>query len=361
MTSSSSRTEAWFALRPRSLSAQLHGLDDADFGDVSFVDEWVHSRCLLPWPIPIGLRDVLGAADDAVVMVGGAVSGIYVEIWNDGAIEVSGVTGLDDSAERAVLERVARHLVTIARTPIDEATVLAMLRDATDAKGRDVMDALADQLGFRTFSDRDAWRYLGECVRLQSAMLPTEFGVARVDWDAERFVLGRGAGFVGLWDRLAPDAPIRRWRDDDDAWFFAARSALTELVVTPILRSYRLGGERVWAPAKAPCEPTVYYHYSRHSFEVLIARDLPVTLAAASSANVVVNESLARDAGLEAAFGMPNTGWASVRLGSARDARVLASSVVRGALEHDWMPVPDDVAPTLDATNAWVFEQASRD
>jgi hypothetical protein len=66
-----------------------------------------------------------------------------------------------------------------------------------------------------------------------------------------RYVLGLGDGFVGIWDRRAPDAPIERFRTDvygEDA----AQKRVYELLFEDLLAAKSTPGLRLYLPPRPP-------------------------------------------------------------------------------------------------------------
>jgi hypothetical protein len=152
-----------------------------------------------------------------------------------------------------------------------------------------------------------------------------------------RFVFGRGAGFVGVWDRERPGAAIERFRDTDTGRFRAQQRA-DELLLDTLAESVTLTGIREYAPARASGvadQPTAFLLVEEEPHPTWTPI-LPLTGGA-------VHAYLVWPRGLHHYGG-----------GSREHAgRILATW---GAV--DFEPVPDAVPRTLAATARWVAERS---
>jgi hypothetical protein len=131
-------------------------------------------------------------------------------------------------------ERVGPRIVTVR-------SARKLLRAARGYSGQETFDGLRGALGFG--ARREWWSDLEGCIGQTPLSQPNRAGMTRVNREEQRWVLGLGDDFHGLWDRDRFGGPVERW-PFVEAEVAIARSR--ELVEDPILQATRLPGER-WA------------------------------------------------------------------------------------------------------------------
>jgi hypothetical protein len=362
-------TEMWVIIRGFEGANLVHDAFSAERGarevgkPAAVGKGWWCITAIADYPISAAAEEAVRSARAALVCCGDGAEVAAIDLYEDGAANklVAGhpFDQLGDMFARAETSpALASWSVRNAPRPLTNRAAHRFWADLEGASGREICEALVQRLGRRTAKRFKPWQLLGECTGAFPPPRDLTFaGEIRVDWDTTRFVVGFGDGFVGAWDRDAPEQPMIRWRLSPQSSGLV-HEFLVERVFRPIIQSTELSGDRFWAPLQGYREaPAAVAHWrlDRAAMSVILAMDPPVTESVSQPGTVALSTVAIERYGLAREGTILPIGVTLFQpLASVDDVTWAATVVVWGSISGNWQQVPDHVERSLEGTVRWV-------